>query len=163
MIKYNGKRGYYMFNTTLCYIEKDGAYLMIHRIKKENDLNKDKWVGVGGKLEEGESPFDCVRREVYEETGVIIKEPRYRGIITFVSDKWGTEYMHLFTATDYDGEIDYDCDEGKLEWIKKELVPSLPIWEGDKIFFDLMEKEERFFSLKLCYEGDTLVSHTLEF
>jgi 8-oxo-dGTP diphosphatase len=162
MIKYNGKRGYYMFNTTLCYIEKDGAYLMIHRIKKENDLNKDKWVGVGGKLEEGESPFDCVRREVYEETGVIIKEPRYRGIITFVSDKWGTEYMHLFTATDYDGEIDYDCDEGKLEWVKKELVPSLPIWEGDKIFFDLMEKEERFFSLKLCYEGDTLVSHTLE-
>lgn len=152
-----------MFNTTLCYIEKDGAYLMIHRIKKENDLNKDKWVGVGGKLEEGESPFDCVRREVYEETGVIIKEPRYRGIITFVSDKWGTEYMHLFTATDYDGEIDYDCDEGKLEWVKKELVPSLPIWEGDKIFFDLMEKEERFFSLKLCYEGDTLVSHTLEF
>lgn len=152
-----------MFNTTLCYIEKDGAYLMIHRIKKENDLNKDKWVGVGGKLEEGESPFDCVRREVYEETGVIIKEPRYRGIITFVSDKWGTEYMHLFTATDYDGEIDYDCDEGKLEWVKKELVPSLPIWEGDKIFFDLMEKEDRFFSLKLCYEGDTLVSHTLEF
>lgn len=152
-----------MFNTTLCYIEKDGAYLMIHRIKKENDLNKDKWVGVGGKLEEGESPFDCVRREVYEETGVIIKEPRYRGIITFVSDKWGTEYTHLFTATDYDGEIDYDCDEGKLEWVKKERVPSLPIWEGDKIFFDLMEKEERFFSLKLCYEGDTLVSHTLEF
>ena len=152
-----------MYNTTLCYIEKDGAYLMIHRIKKENDLNKDKWVGVGGKLEEGESPFDCVRREVYEETGVIIKEPRYRGIITFVSDKWGTEYMHLFTATDYDGEIDYDCDEGKLEWVKKELVPSLPIWEGDKIFFDLMEKEDRFFSLKLCYEGDTLVSHTLEF
>jgi len=152
-----------MFNTTLCYIEKDGAYLMIHRIKKENDLNKDKWVGVGGKLEEGESPFDCVRREVYEETGVNIKDPRYRGIITFVSDKWGTEYMHLFTATDYDGEIDYDCDEGKLEWVKKELVPSLPIWEGDKIFFDLMEKEERFFSLKLCYEGDALVSHTLEF
>ena len=152
-----------MFNTTLCYIEKDGAYLMIHRIKKENDLNKDKWVGVGGKLEEGESPFDCVRREVYEETGVIIKEPHYRGIITFVSDKWGTEYMHLFTATDYDGEIDYDCDEGKLEWVKKERVPSLPIWEGDKIFFDLMEIEERFFSLKLCYEGDTLVSHALEF
>ena len=152
-----------MFNTTLCYIEKDGAYLMIHRIKKENDLNKDKWVGVGGKLEEGESPFDCVRREVYEETGVIIKEPRYRGIITFVSDKWGTEYMHLFTATDYDGEIDYDCDEGKLEWVKKEVVPTLPIWEGDKIFFDLIEKEKRFFSLKLCYVGDTLVSHTLEF
>ena len=152
-----------MFTTTLCYIEKDGAYLMIHRIKKENDLNKDKWIGVGGKIEEGESPFDCVRREVYEETGVSIKNPKYRGIITFVSDVWGTEFMHLFTATEFDGEINYDCNEGKLEWVKKEILPALPIWEGDKIFFDLMEKEERFFSLKLCYEGDVLVSHTLEF
>ena len=152
-----------MFTTTLCYIEKDGAYLMIHRIKKENDLNKDKWIGVGGKIEEGESPFDCVRREVYEETGVSIKNPKYRGIITFVSDVWGTEFMHLFTATEFDGEINYDCNEGKLEWVKKEIIPALPIWEGDKIFFDLMEKEERFFSLKLCYEGDVLVSHTLEF
>ena len=152
-----------MFTTTLCYIEKDGAYLMIHRIKKENDLNKDKWIGVGGKIEEGESPFDCVRREVYEETGVSIKNPKYRGIITFVSDVWGTEFMHLFTATEFDGEINYDCNEGKLEWVKKEIIPTLPIWEGDKIFFDLMEKEERFFSLKLCYEGDVLVSHTLEF
>ena len=152
-----------MFTTTLCYIEKDGAYLMIHRIKKENDLNKDKWIGVGGKIEEGESPFDCVRREVYEETGVSIKNPKYRGIITFVSDVWGTEFMHLFTATEFDGKINYDCNEGKLEWVKKEIIPTLPIWEGDKIFFDLMEKEERFFSLKLCYEGDVLVSHTLEF
>ena len=152
-----------MFTTTLCYIEKDGAYLMIHRIKKENDLNKDKWIGVGGKIEEGESPFDCVRREVYEDTGVSIKNPKYRGIITFVSDVWGTEFMHLFTATEFDGEINYDCNEGKLEWVKKEIIPALPIWEGDKIFFDLMEKEERFFSLKLCYEGDVLVSHTLEF
>ena len=152
-----------MFTTTLCYIEKDGAYLMIHRIKKENDLNKDKWIGVGGKIEEGESPFDCVRREVYEETGVSIKNPKYRGMITFVSDVWGTEFMHLFTATEFDGEINYDCNEGNLEWVKKEIIPTLPIWAGDKIFFDLMEKEERFFSLKLCYEGDVLVSHTLEF
>ena len=152
-----------MFNTTLCYIEKDGAYLMIHRIKKVNDMNKDKWVGVGGKLEEGETPFDCARREIKEETGVDVRDLNYRGIITFVSDLYGTEYMHLFTATEYDGEIDYNCDEGKLEWVKKDVVPTLPIWEGDKIFFELMEKEERFFSLKLSYEGDRLVSHTLEF
>ena len=152
-----------MKNTTLCYIEKDGKYLMLHRVVKKNDVNKDKWIGVGGKIEEGESPFDCVRREVYEETGVSIKNPKYRGIITFVSDVWGTEFMHLFTATEFDGKINYDCNEGKLEWVKKEIIPTLPIWEGDKIFFDLMEKEERFFSLKLCYEGDVLVSHTLEF
>lgn len=152
-----------MFNTTLCYIEKDGAYLMIHRIKKKNDMNKDKWLGVGGKLEAGESPFDCARREIKEETGLTVEKLNYRGIITFVSDQYGTEYMHLFTATEFAGEIDYNCDEGQLEWVKKEDVPSLPIWEGDKIFFDLMEKEERFFSLKLCYEGDKLVSNILEF
>ena len=151
-----------MFNTTLCYIEKDGAYLMLHRVKKENDMNKDKWVGVGGKLEEGESPFDCARREIKEETGVNIRKLNYRGIITFVSDLYGTEYMHLFTATEYEGEIDYDCDEGRLEWVKKETVSILPIWEGDRIFFELMEKEDRCFSLKLCYEGEKLVSHTLE-
>ncbi len=152
-----------MFNTTLCYIEKDGAYLMIHRIKKQNDMNKDKWIGVGGKLEEGESPFDCARREILEETGLVVKDLNYRGIITFVSNQYGTEYMHLFTATEFTGEMTRNCDEGKLEWVKKEDVPNLPIWEGDKIFFDLMEKESRFFSLKLCYEGDRLVSHTLEY
>ena len=152
-----------MFNTTLCYIEKDGAYLMIHRIKKINDMNKDKWIGVGGKLEEGETPFDCARREIKEETGVCVTDLKYRGIITFVSDLYGTEYMHLFTATKYNGEIDYNCDEGKLEWVKKETIPTLPIWEGDKIVFKLIEKEERFFSLKLCYESDRLVSHTLEY
>ena len=107
-----------MFNTTLCYIEKDGAYLMIHRVKKKNDMNKDKWIGVGGKFEEGESPFDCARREIKEETGLTVKNLSYRGIVTFVSDLYGTEYMHLFTATEYDGEIDYDCNEGKLEWVK---------------------------------------------
>ena len=152
-----------MFNTTLCYIEKDGAYLMIHRVKKKNDMNKDKWIGVGGKFEEGESPFDCARREIKEETGLTVKTLSYRGIVTFVSDLYGTEYMHLFTATEYNGEIDYDCNEGKLEWVKKEDINSLPIWEGDKIFFDLIDKEERFFSLKLCYEGDRLVCHTIEY
>ena len=152
-----------MFNTTLCYIEKDGAYLMIHRIKKKNDMNKDKWLGVGGKLEEGESPFDCARREIKEETGLTVDRLRYHGIITFVSDLYGTEYMHLFSATEYEGEINYDCDEGRLEWVKKEEISTLPIWEGDKIFFKLMESEERFFSLTLRYEGDRLASHTLEF
>ena len=152
-----------MKHTTLCYIEKDGAYLMLHRIKKINDENHDKWVGIGGKLEYAETPFDCVRREALEEVGLTLNSPRYAGIITFVSDLYGTEYMHLFTATEFEGEIDYNCNEGNLEWVKKEIVPTLPIWEGDKIFFDLIEKEKRFFSLKLCYVGDTLVSHTLEF
>ena len=152
-----------MFNTTLCYIKKDGAYLMIHRVKKKNDMNKDKWIGVGGKLEEGESPFDCAKREIKEETGLTVDKLRYHGIITFVSDLYGTEYMHLFSATEFEGEIDYNCDEGTLEWVKAEDVPSLPIWEGDKIFFELMEKEDRFFSLKLCYEGDKLVSHTIDY
>ncbi len=152
-----------MFNTTLCYIEKDGAYLMLHRVKKENDMNRDKWLGVGGKLEEGESPFDCARREIFEETGVMPKNLKYRGIITFVSDLFGTEYMHLFTSDAYESEINYNCDEGVLEWVAKEKIKDLPIWEGDKIFFDLLDKEERFFSLKLCYEGDRLVGSELEF
>ena len=152
-----------MKNTTLCYIEKDGAYLMIHRIKKKNDENHDKWIGVGGKFEAGETPFDCARREILEECGVKVPSLRYRGIVTFVSDLYGTEYMHLFSAYGYEGEIDYECDEGNLEWVKKERVPELPIWEGDKIFLSLLDTEDRFFSLKLEYEGDILVSHTLEF
>ena len=151
-----------MKNTTLCYIENDGAYLMMHRVKKINDENHDKWIGVGGKLEAGESPYDCARREILEETGVAVRDLEYRGIVTFVSDIYGTEYMHLFTAKEYDGEICYDCDEGRLEWVKKEKVTSLPIWEGDKIFLSLLDTEKRFFSLKLCYEGDTLVDHVLE-
>ncbi|MBQ8529111.1 MAG: 8-oxo-dGTP diphosphatase [Clostridia bacterium] len=151
-----------MVNTTLCYIERDGEYLMIHRVKKKNDMNHDKWIGVGGKFEGGESPFDCARREILEETGVKVTDLKYRGIVTFVSDEFGTEYMHLFTASGYTGEIDYNCDEGRLEWVKKERVRELPIWEGDKIFLDLLDTEERFFSLKLEYEGDRLVSHTLE-
>ncbi len=148
-----------MINTTLCYIEKDGEYLMIHRVKKKNDLNHDKWIGVGGKFEYGESPHECAVREIREECGVMPKNLRYRGIVTFVSDEYGTEYMHLFTADGYEGEIDYNCDEGVLEWVKKEKIPSLPIWEGDKIFFELLDKEEGFFSLKLQYEGDSLVGH----
>ena len=147
-----------MKNTSLCYIEKDGAYLMIHRIKKKNDENHDKWIGVGGKFEAGESPFDCARREIKEECGVSPKNLRYRGIVTFVSDEYGTEYMHLFTADGYEGEINYNCDEGVLEWVEKEKIPSLPIWEGDKIFFDLLDSEERFFSLKLEYKKDKIIN-----
>lgn len=151
-----------MLNTSLCYIEKDGAYLMIHRVKKKNDANHDKWIGVGGKFEYGESPFDCARREIREECGVDVRDLRYRGIVTFVSDEYGTEYMHLFTASEYEGEINFNCDEGNLEWVEKSKVKDLPIWEGDKIFFDLLDKESRFFSLKLCYKGDELISHKTE-
>lgn len=152
-----------MLNTTLCYIEKDGAYLMIHRVKKKNDVNHDKWIGVGGKFEAGESPFDCARREILEECGVYVNDLRYRGIVTFVSDEYGTEYMHLFTASEYEGEINFDCNEGNLEWVKKSEINNLPIWEGDKVFFDLLDNENRFFSLKLCYRGEVLTAHTIEF
>jgi 8-oxo-dGTP diphosphatase len=152
-----------MKNTPLCYIEYSGKYLMLHRTKKKNDENIDKWIGVGGKFEAEESPFDCARREIKEETGLENLPLSYRGIVTFVSNEYGTEYMHLFTLKDYEGEINYDCDEGKLEWVKKEEVQNLPIWEGDKIFFKLLDTEERFFSLKLCYKGETLVDHVIEF
>ena len=141
-----------MRNTTLCYIEKDEKYLMLHRIKKENDLNHDKWVGVGGKFEDKESPEECVIRETFEETGLTLTDFDYRGIVTFVSDTWETEYMHLFIGKEYTGEIK-ECDEGILEWIPKSEVKNLPLWEGDKIFFDLLEKDTPFFSLKLRYEG----------
>ena len=152
-----------MKNTTLCYIEKDGKYLMLHRIKKKNDENKDKWVGIGGKFESGESPFDCVRREITEETDLIANKLSYRGIVTFVSDIYGTEYMHLFTCTDFSGKLKEICDEGHPEWVNIDEVDKLPIWEGDKIFFKLLRENAPFFSLKLVYQGDALISHTIEF
>ncbi len=149
-----------MINTSLCYIEKNGKYLLLHRIKKENDLNRDKWVGIGGKFEDKESPEDCVIREALEETGLTLKKPLYRGIVTFVSDKYETEWMHLFTCSDFEGKIK-ECDEGVLEWIDKKALYSLPIWEGDKIFLELLEEDVPFFSLKLCYIGDDLVEAVL--
>ena len=152
-----------MKNTTLTYIEKDGKYLMIHKNKKENDENRDKWLGIGGKIEDKESPFDCARREIREETGLEANILSYRGIITFVSDKYGTEYMHLFTCTDFSGTPVSECDEGELSWIDKVALRSLPMWEGDAIFLDLLDTERRFFSLKLVYEGERLVSSALDF
>ena len=149
-----------MKNTSLCYIERNGRYLMLHRVKKEHDENRDKWIGIGGKFEPGESPEDCVLRETLEETGLRLTKYRYCGIITFVSDRWETEYMHLFHATGFTG-TPRECDEGQLEWIEKERVLSLPQWAGDRIFLDLMQKNVPFFSLKLRYEGETLAEAVL--
>ena len=151
-----------MRNTSLCHIEKDGKYLMLHRIKKEYDLNRDKWVGIGGKFEDGESPEECNAREVLEETGLTLLTAHYRGIVTFVSDKWETEYMHIFHSDAFTGKIK-ECDEGTLEWIDKQELYNKPIWEGDKIFLRLLEKPTPFFSLKLQYIGDTLVNSVLHF
>ena len=149
-----------MKQTTLCYIEQDGCYLMLHRVKKENDENKDKWIGIGGKFEDKESPEDCVLREALEETGLTLTSYRYRGLVTFVSDRWPTEYMHLFHADGFSGQLK-NCDEGDLQWLPKEQLYSLPMWEGDRIFLDLLEQDVPFFSLKLVYEGETLVEAVL--
>jgi 8-oxo-dGTP diphosphatase len=133
---------------------------MLHRIKKENDLNHDKWIGIGGKFEDKESPEDCLLREAREETGLTLTDWCYRGIVTFVSDLYPTEYMHLFTADGYTGELK-ECDEGVLEWIPKEKLLEIPHWEGDAIFLDLIDKDVPFFSLKLCYQGENLVQAVL--
>ena len=162
-----------MKNTTLCYLEKNGAYLMLHRVKKQNDVNAGKWVGVGGHCEEGESPFDCAVREVFEETGFVLAAARYAGVVTFVSDKYETEQMHLFHSADFLGEDVYptyaqgkeiptDCIEGNLAWVDTCTVPRLPLWEGDRIFLDLLRKELPHFSLKLVYTGDTLTEAVLD-
>jgi 8-oxo-dGTP diphosphatase len=160
-INYQKKRNF-MKNTTLCYIEHNGKYLMLHRTKKKNDENVDKWIGVGGKFEAGESPFDCARREIKEETGLDGIPLSYRGIVTFVSNEYGTEYMHLFTATAKSDKIDVICDEGELVWIEKSKVSNLPIWEGDKIFLRLLDERRDFFSLKLTYSGEQLCSYVIE-
>ena len=151
-----------MINTTLCYIRRGADYLMLHRTKKEHDLNRDKWIGIGGKFEDKESPEDCLLREVREETGLTLTDYRYRGIITFVSDRWPTEYMHLFTADGFSGALK-ECDEGVLEWLPRGRLLELPHWEGDAIFLKLIEDDgQPFFSLKLRYEGETLAEAVLD-
>lgn len=147
--------------TTLCYLEKEDSYLMMHRVKKQKDINKDKWVGVGGHFEADESPEECLLREVKEETGLTLTDYRLRGIVTFMTDVWQTEYMFLYTARGFTGTLT-DCNEGTLEWVPKKKVKELPIWEGDKIFFRLLEEDRGFFSLKLRYIGDTLAEAALD-
>ena len=149
-----------MKNTTLCYIEKNGSYLMMLRNKKKNDLNEGKYVGIGGHFLENEDPYECMVREAKEETGLDIC-PKYRGIVTFISSEYESEQMHLFTATEFSGTLTL-CDEGELVFVPKEKLKSLPTWEGDRIFFDLLDTREDFFALKLVYEGDVLVSYSID-
>ena len=146
--------------TSLCYVKKGDQTLMLHRVKKEKDANRGKWIGIGGHFEEGESPEDCVLREVREETGLVLTSYRFRGLVTFLSDQWETEYMHLFTADGFQGEVG-ECDEGNLKWLTREEFQALPQWEGDRIFLELLEREEPFFSLKLRYEGEKLAEACL--
>ncbi len=184
------RRGHkYMEITTLCYLEKDGRYLMLHRVKKKNDINEGKWIAPGGHVENGESPDDCVKREVFEETGITLKSARFRGLVTFyskaaVNDDRGdlyedkekdplskdvTDYMCLFTSDDFEGDIldqtnsPTDCDEGVLVWISKDDLTKLNLWKGDLIFLDLINNPDQpFFSLKLTYEGDVLTEAVLD-
>lgn len=147
--------------TTLCYVEKDDCYLMLHRVKKEHDVNKDKWIGIGGKFEKDETPEECLLREAKEETGLTLTAWRLRGIVTFLCDHWETEYMFLYTADQYEGDMT-SCSEGELEWVPKKEIHALNLWEGDKIFFQLLEEEHPFFSLKVKYENDVLTEAVLD-
>ena len=147
--------------TSLCYVTEGDNWLLLHRTKKENDENAGKWIGVGGKFEEGEAPEDCVLREVWEETGLKLTGYRFRGIVTFISDLWDDEMMFLFTADQFEGELK-ECDEGQLKWVSSSALSGLPMWEGDRIFFDLIKSDAPFFSLKLCYEGEKLISAHLD-
>lgn len=147
--------------TTLCYIRNEDSYLLLHRTKKENDINKDKWIGVGGHFEEGESPEECLLREVKEETGLTLTSYKFHGIVTFVSDSDPAEYMCLYSADAFTGDI-IECNEGKLEWIKKSDYLKLNLWEGDPIFINLMESKHPFFSLKLVYKSGKLIEKYLD-
>lgn len=154
-----------MINTSLCYIENNGRWLMLHRVKKKQDLNKGKWVGVGGKFENGETPEQCCKREAREETGFEITELNYRGIVDFVSNEWPEELMHLFTAkyNGSDAESLPECSEGVLEWVPIEKVNELALWEGDRIFLEIIKKETPFFKLRLEYNGDALIDNSIEY
>ena len=148
--------------TTLCYLEKDESYLMLHRVTKKNDENHDKWIGVGGHFEFQESPEDCLLREVKEETGLTLNSFSFRGIVTFNSDDHEAEYMHLYTSSDFSGSL-IQCNEGNLEWVKKSQIENLTLWEGDKIFLRLLaNKTQPFFSLKLCYKNGELKKAVLD-
>ena len=151
-----------MKTTTLCYIEKDNKYLMLHRTKKEKDDNSDKWIGIGGKIEEGETPKECILREAKEETGLILNSVCFRGIVYFRNDFYPDEDMYLFTSKDFSGTIK-ECDEGDLEWIDKEDLYNLTLWEGDKIFLEALKKNEDFFELTLNYSKDTLLSYEIKY
>lgn len=146
--------------TTLCYIENENQYLMLHRIRKKNDVNHDKWIGVGGKFEHGESPEECLLREVKEETGYTLTSWKYRGIITFVYGEDIVEYMSLYTADKYEG-TQIDCDEGVLEWVDKDKISELNLWEGDRIFFRLLDERDEFFSLKLVYNTEDVLQQAV--
>ena len=150
-----------MHNSTLCYITRGTDVLMLHRVKKKNDINKDKWIGIGGKFEKDESPDECLLREAKEETGLTLTSWRCRGVVTFLNDSCEGEYMYLFTADSWEGEIK-ECDEGDLQWVSRDFLYSLPMWEGDKIFLDLLWQDAPFFLLTLRYSGDTLVEAVLD-
>ncbi len=150
-----------MILSTLCYIEKDKKYLMLHRTKKKNDINKDKWLGIGGKFEDGESPEECIIREVKEETGLTLNTYKLRCIVTYVSTNWETEYMYIFTSNDFTGEL-MECNEGDLQWVRKDRVTELNTWEGDKIFIEKIQKDNNFFTVKFNYDGDKLLKYDLK-
>ena len=149
-----------MLNTTLCYVTRGDEVLMLHRVKKKNDINKDKWIGIGGKFEGEESPDECLLREAKEETGLDLTRWRCRGVVTFLSDAYEGEFMYLFTADGFEGEL-VDCPEGDLQWVSREFVNQFPTWEGDKIFLDLLWQDAPFFLLKLRYEGEKLAEAVL--
>lgn len=154
---------YKLKQTTLCYMDSGRSYLMLHRVKKDHDASHDKWIGIGGKCEKDESPDECMLREVKEETGLRVTNWQYRGIVTFISDVWPCEYMHLFCCHDWQGTMVRDCEEGVLQWVEKEDIFSLTLWPGDRIFLRLlMNPQQPFFSLKLVYRGDDLVSARLD-
>ncbi len=151
-----------MINSTLCYITHGDQVLMLHRVKKKNDVNRDKWIGIGGKFENEESPDECLLREVKEETGLTLTSWKCRGIVTFlINGDWDGEYMYLFTADGFTGEMTRDCNEGDLQWVSREFLDQLPKWEGDQIFLDLLWQDAPFFLLKLRYEGDHLAEAVL--
>lgn len=150
-----------MLNTTLCYITRGDEVLMLHRVKKENDINKDKWIGIGGKFEGEESPDECLLREVREETGLTLTSWKCRGVVTFLNDSYPGEFMYLFTADGYEGSLK-ECDEGNLKWVSRRFLDDLPTWEGDHIFLNLLWQDAPFFLLTLRYSGDRLLEAILD-